>query len=198
MKELIIATKNQGKAKEFQDMLDKYGIYARSLLELEDEIPDIDETGTTFEENAVLKAETISKKFDIPVLADDSGLEVDALHGRPGIYSARYAGPERSDQANLQKVLDEMSGVPEENRKARFVCSVAIARPGEQTFVRRGTCEGSIGTEPVGEHGFGYDPIFFPKGSKRSMAQLGSSEKNAISHRKNAIDQIEGWLKEQR
>ncbi|WP_028783377.1 XTP/dITP diphosphatase [Thalassobacillus devorans] len=196
MKKLIIATKNPGKVKEFQELFHKYGIQVRSLLDLEEPVDDIEETGKTFEENAVLKAETISKQFNIPVLADDSGLEVDALDGRPGIFSARYAGEEKNDQKNLEKVLVEMEGVAPEYRTARFICSVAIIQPGREAIVKRGTCEGRIGLEPKGENGFGYDPVFIPKGYERSMAELDPEEKNTISHRRDAIRKVEDWLKE--
>ncbi|MFG6116439.1 XTP/dITP diphosphatase [Halobacillus sp. MO56] len=196
MKELIIATKNVGKVKEFQELFHKYGIQVRSLLDLEKPVGDIEETGETFEENALIKAETISKKLKAPVLADDSGLEIDALDGRPGIYSARYAGEEKNDQKNLEKVLAELEGVAPESRTARFVCSIAIIQPGQESIVKRGTCEGSIGLEPKGENGFGYDPIFIPDGYDRSMAELKPEEKNTISHRKDAIIKVENWLKE--
>ncbi|MFD1018948.1 XTP/dITP diphosphatase [Thalassobacillus hwangdonensis] len=196
MKELVIATKNAGKVKEFKEMLKDFGIEVKSLLDLDFE-GDIVEDGLTFEENATIKAETIAEWKGIPVLADDSGLEIDALDGRPGVYSARYAGEEKDDVKNMEKVLEEMQQVPDEQRTARFVCSVAVARPGHPTFVERGTCEGSIGREPRGTNGFGYDPIFYPEGADRSMAEHDPSEKNAISHRRNAIKKVEEWLKNQ-
>ncbi|SEA51787.1 XTP/dITP diphosphohydrolase [Thalassobacillus cyri] len=196
MKELIIATKNVGKVKEFQELFHKYDIQVRSLHDLEEPIGDIEETGRTFEENALIKAEAISNQLNTPVLADDSGLEIDALDGRPGIYSARYAGEEKNDQKNLEKVLAELEGVAPENRSARFVCSIAIIQPGQKSLVKRGTCEGSIGLKPKGENGFGYDPIFIPDGYDRSMAELKPEEKNTISHRRNAILKVEDWLKE--
>ncbi|WP_079479493.1 XTP/dITP diphosphatase [Halobacillus salinus] len=195
MNELVIATKNEGKVREFREMFSKYGIEVKSLLEFDEPIEDIEETGTTFTENATIKAEAISKQYNIPVLADDSGLEVDALEGAPGVYSARYAGLEKNDQKNLYKVLENMKGVPTDQRTARFVCAVAVARPEHDTFVKVGTCEGNIAEEPQGEHGFGYDPVFIPKGSKRTLAEYTSEEKNAISHRHNAIIQLEEWLK---
>ncbi|RWZ59852.1 XTP/dITP diphosphatase [Halobacillus fulvus] len=196
MKELIVATKNEGKVREFRQMFEKYGIAVKSLLDIED-IEDIEETGTTFSENATIKAETISEKFQIAVIADDSGLEVDALNGEPGVYSARYAGLEKNDTKNLEKVLEKLEGVPDHERTARFVCAIAVARPGETTFVKKGYCEGHIARKPQGENGFGYDPIFVPKGETRTLAEHGAAEKNAISHRHHAIVQLEDWLKEQ-
>ncbi|MRG88371.1 XTP/dITP diphosphatase [Salinibacillus xinjiangensis] len=196
MKQILLATKNKGKAKEFKEIFGQIGIEVLSLLDMEETIPEIEETGTTFEENAVIKAETIAERFQIPVLGDDSGLEVDALNGEPGVYSARYAGLEKNDQKNLEKVLEELKGVKTDNRTARFVCVLALARPGSQTITKRGTCEGCIGEEPIGEHGFGYDPIFYPEGSHRSLAQYSPEEKNQISHRRHAIDQMISWLKQ--
>ncbi|MRH42939.1 XTP/dITP diphosphatase [Aquibacillus halophilus] len=193
MERLLIATKNEGKIKDFRQLFSKYGIEILSLLDL-DFNQDIEETGTTFEENAAIKAETIAKQFQIPVLADDSGLEIDALDGRPGIYSARYAGEKKDDQANLHKVLKELKGIPNKDRTARFVCVLALARPNIQTIFKKGTCEGIIGGSPVGENGFGYDPIFYPLGHSATMAQMTHKEKNEISHRSNAIKQLDDWL----
>lgn len=195
MQKILIATKNAGKVREYQEMFSPYGIEVQSLLNHSD-IPDVEETGTTFEENAKLKAETIAVKLNIPVLADDSGLEVDALDNRPGIFSARYAGGEKNDLKNLQKVLEELKGVHEYDRNARFVCVIALARPGLKTVTKRGECEGIILTEPIGENGFGYDPIFKPNEYDKSMAQLKPEEKNSISHRYNALNQLKEWLKE--
>lgn len=197
MKELIVATKNEGKVREFRQMFSKYNISVKSLLDFEEEMEDIEETGTTFSENATIKAEAVSKQFQLPVVADDSGLVIDALDGAPGVYSARYAGEEKNDEKNLQKVLTKLEGVPMEEKTARFVCAVAVARPGKETFVKKGYCEGFIADEPSGTNGFGYDPIFIPEGSERTMAEHSSEEKNAISHRHHAIKQIEEWLKHQ-
>ncbi|WP_077327278.1 XTP/dITP diphosphatase [Virgibacillus siamensis] len=195
MKDIIIATKNAGKAKEFKTFFAKYDVKAVSLLDLTESMEDVEETGSTFEENAALKAETISNRMNTPVLADDSGLMIDALDGHPGIYSARYAGEPKNDQANLEKVLDELDGV--EDRTARFVCVLAVKIPGQDTFFKRGECEGNLTTEPKGENGFGYDPIFVPEGYTKTMAQLSAEEKNQISHRKHAIDKLEDWIKQQ-
>ncbi|SFD58872.1 XTP/dITP diphosphohydrolase [Lentibacillus persicus] len=193
MKELVIATKNKGKAKEFKSFFAEYGINAISLLELNEEIDDIEETGSTFEENAALKAEQISRLLQKPVLADDSGLVIDALDGRPGIYSARYAGEPKNDQANIEKVLHELKDTTE--RSARFVCILAVAVPGEDTLFKKGYCEGKIATAQAGENGFGYDPVFIPDGYTQTMAELSAEEKNKISHRRNAIKALEDWVK---
>ncbi|MBY7143232.1 XTP/dITP diphosphatase [Virgibacillus sp. NKC19-3] len=195
MKQVIIATKNRGKATEFKDFFAVYGIEAVSLLDLKRDIPDVEETGITFEENAVLKAEEIAARLSSPVLADDSGLMVDALNGRPGVYSARYAGEPKDDQANIDKLLGELRTVPEAERTARFVSVIAIAIPGEKTIIRKGYCEGSIAFSQTGENGFGYDPIFIPEHYIKTMAQLSKDEKNRISHRKNAIALLEESIK---
>ncbi|MFQ3542579.1 XTP/dITP diphosphatase [Halobacillus rhizosphaerae] len=197
MKELIIATKNEGKVKEFRDMFSKYGVQIKSLLDFDEEIEDIEEYGTTFEQNAAIKAEAISTEYNVPVLADDSGLEIDGLNGAPGVYSARYAGEEKDDQKNIEKVLSELKDSTEEARAARFVCAAAVARPGNDTFIKKGFCEGRITLDQRGENGFGYDPIFVPEGSNRTLAEHTPEEKNSISHRKHAILQLEEWIKEQ-
>ena len=194
MKEIVIATRNKGKVKDFELLFNKYGIKVKSLLDLSPEIGDIEETGTTCEENAAIKAGDISKKRHIPVIADDSGIEIDALNGAPGVYSARYAGTDKDDEANNQKVLSELKYIPSSDRTARFVCVLAIAEPGKSTVFKRGECEGKIGFEPVGENGFGYDPLFYPSGFDKTMAQMSPKEKSEISHRKKALDQLEDWL----
>lgn len=196
MKKIILATKNKGKAKEFKEIFGSIGIDIVTLLDLKEDIPEIEETGETFEENAAIKAETIANRFQMPVMGDDSGLEIDALEGRPGVYSARYAGLEKSDQKNMEKVLSELAGVEQDQRTARFVCVLALAVPGKETILKRGTCEGRIGFEPIGDKGFGYDPIFYPEGYDQTMAQLDSKEKNRISHRRDAINKMMDWLKE--
>jgi XTP/dITP diphosphohydrolase len=194
MKELIIATKNKGKAEEFKIMFAKYGIKAISLLELEQDIPDIEETGSTFKENAALKSEEIMKLLNIPVMADDSGLMIDTLDGRPGIYSARYAGEPKDDQANIDKVLKELENVQEPDRTARFVCVLSVSIPGQPTMFKKGVCEGRIAFTERGSNGFGYDPIFIPNGYDQTMAELGPELKNKISHRHHAMVQLEEWI----
>ncbi|WP_163183984.1 XTP/dITP diphosphatase [Neobacillus sedimentimangrovi] len=193
MKEVIIATKNPGKAKEFEKIFASRGVAVRTLLDFP-ELQEVEETGTTFEENAVLKAETISKALNKMVIGDDSGLIVDALGGKPGIYSARYAGEPKNDQKNIEKVLSELKGVEEESRTARFYCALAVAIPGQETYTVSGTCEGRILEEPRGSNGFGYDPIFYVPEKGVSMAELSSNEKNQISHRANALKKLDSEL----
>lgn len=193
MKEVIIATKNAGKAKEFQHIFSQYQITVKSLLDFE-EIEDIVEDGETFEENALIKARAIAKQFNQVVIADDSGLEVDALHGRPGVYSARYAGEGRDDQANIEKVLSELEGIPTEQRGARFVCALALVTPEGEESVVRGTCEGQILTECLGSEGFGYDPIFYLPELEKTMAQIPKHQKNVLSHRADAFAKLQTIL----
>ncbi|WP_226646511.1 XTP/dITP diphosphatase [Mesobacillus subterraneus] len=195
MDSVIIATKNSGKAKEFEKLFLPKGLTVKTLLDYP-ELEDVEETGSTFEENAILKAETIANSLGLRVIADDSGLEIDALEGRPGVYSARYAGPEKNDENNIDKVLDELQGVPESERTARFCCALAIAEPGKETLTVFGTCEGRILEQRQGNNGFGYDPIFFVETKGKSMAELTSDEKNKISHRANAIRKLDELLKE--
>ena len=190
MKEIIIATKNKGKVKDFEVLFSKKNIKVKSLLDFSEAI-DVEETGETFQENAILKAETISKQFNKMVIADDSGLSIDILEGRPGVYSARYAGKEKDDTANINKVLTELEGVPFEKRTAKFHCSLAIAIPGKETTVVDGECKGIITEKPIGEQGFGYDPIFFVPNKNATMAQLSKEEKNDISHRAAAMAKLE-------
>ncbi|WP_368652247.1 XTP/dITP diphosphatase [Ornithinibacillus sp. 4-3] len=194
MKKIIIATKNKGKAKEFAAFFEAYDIQAVSLLDMVPEIHDIAETGATFIENAVIKAEETANFYQQAVLADDSGLVIDALDGRPGVYSARYAGEQATDQANIDKVMSELAEVPLEDRTARFVCVLAIAEPGKETFHQIGYCEGKIAFEQKGMNGFGYDPIFIPNGYELTMAELSADEKNKISHRNDALEKLQAYL----
>lgn len=190
MKAVIVATKNKGKAKEFERMFFPLGFDVKTLLDFE-EIDDVEETGQTFEENAILKAEAISRLTGQVVIADDSGLIVDALNGAPGIYSARYAGEDKNDEANIDKVLKELEDVPEEERAARFYCALAVAIPNSPTITVHGTCEGFVLRERRGQNGFGYDPIFFVDELGLSMAELSSDEKSKISHRGKAMKKLE-------
>jgi XTP/dITP diphosphohydrolase len=190
MKEVIIATKNPGKAREFEHIFAPRGIVVRTLLDFP-EIPEVEETGSTFEENAILKAEAVSRVLGKMVIGDDSGLIVDALEGKPGIYSARYAGEQKNDQDNIDKVLSELKNVPEEKRSARFYCALAVAAPFQETVTVSGTCEGRILEEPRGTNGFGYDPVVFVPEVGAAMAELASDEKNKISHRANALRKLD-------
>ena len=193
MKEIMIATKNAGKVKEFEHIFSQFNVKVKSLLDFSNAI-DVVEDGKTFEENALKKAREISQQYQLMVLADDSGLEIDALNGRPGVYSARYAGNQRDDLANLNKVLSEMKDVEESKRTARFVCALAIVTPDGDEFVVRGECEGKISFEAQGKEGFGYDPIFYIPRLNKTMAQIPKSQKNVLSHRANAFVKLEKIL----
>ncbi|MEK4537693.1 XTP/dITP diphosphatase [Peribacillus sp. FSL K6-1552] len=193
MKTVIIATKNKGKAKEFESLFSTKGYEVKTLLDVPD-APDVEETGTTFEENAILKAEAIAHQLGHFVIADDSGLIVDALDGRPGVYSARYAGESKSDEANTKKVLQELEGVPEAERTARFYCALALASPNQETITVSGTMEGLITEQPSGTNGFGYDPVFFVKEQGKTNAELTKEEKNQISHRAHALKALDEKL----
>lgn len=189
MKEIIIATKNKGKAKDFEQLLEPMGY---KVLTLHDVAPhmDVEETGETFEANAILKAEAIAQELQATVIADDSGLEIDALDGEPGVYSARYSGDERNDESNIDKVLQKMVQVPGSEKTARFRCVLALASPGKETILFEGTCEGLITDERKGENGFGYDPIFYVPALDKTMAEMKPSEKASVSHRGNAIREL--------
>ena len=159
-KTIIIATKNEGKAKEFIKLFKKYGYEVKTLLDFPD-IPDVPETGSTFKENALQKATAISEQLNTIVLADDSGLEVDALNGRPGIYSARFAGEHGNDEKNNEKLINEMKEIPKEKRTANFHCSLVLVGPDKDPLHVVGEVNGYILDVPQGTHGFGYDPLFY-------------------------------------
>jgi len=196
MKKIILATKNAGKVHEFAQMMERYEIEVLSLLDLNYE-DEIEENGVTFEENALIKAREIALQYKATVVADDSGLSIDALNGAPGVYSARYAclvsnaGEIRSDEANMDKVLEELKNVPDNERTARFVCALAIVDENGKETVVHGTCEGKIWHEKRGLEGFGYDPIFYLPQLDKTMAELSKDEKNALSHRGNAFKKLE-------
>jgi ribonuclease PH/non-canonical purine NTP pyrophosphatase (RdgB/HAM1 family) len=196
-KTIVIATGNPGKAKEFKAVFGAAGYDVRTLKDYPS-LPDVEETGTTFEENARLKAETIARILGRPVLADDSGLKVDALGGRPGVYSARFAGEQKSDAANNAKLLYELTDVEDDKRSAQFHCTLVFAAPGKDSLVVEAQWPGRIGRIPRGENGFGYDPLFIPDGSEQSAAQMSQEEKNRVSHRGLAIkklqEQWQEWL----
>lgn len=192
MKKVVIATKNKGKVNDFKAIFQPLGYEVASMFDVAPNM-EIEETGETFEENAILKAETLAKKLNMIVIADDSGLEIDALGGEPGVYSARYAG-DHDDEANIIKVLKKMEHVKDEERTARFVCVLAIAAPNMKTFTVKGTCEGLISKEKRGTNGFGYDPIFYIPEQNKTMAELTAEEKGAISHRGNAIRKLKNQL----
>ncbi len=189
---LLLATRNQGKIVEFRRILDAIAPGEIELVGLDQfpELHDVDETGTTFEENALLKAREMSEATGLPAIADDSGLCVDALNGDPGIFSARWAGQHGNDRANLEKVLDQLKDVSDEERSAYFICVAALYLPDGSTHCEEGRFLGTILRSPAGENGFGYDPIFQPQGLSISSAQLSSEEKDAMSHRGKALRAI--------
>lgn len=189
---LLVATKNKGKIKEIADILADLGIEVESLLDYP-EIPDVVEDGKTFEENAIKKAKTISEHFRQIVLADDSGFEVDALGGEPGVYSARYAGPNATGTDLCEKVLVNLKNVPLMERTCRFRCVIALV-DGENVVTVDGSVEGRVTDAIQGEGGFGYDPIFFYEEKGCTFAQMTRDEKNKVSHRGRALDQIKKIL----
>ena len=187
MAKLVLATGNRGKLAEIIEILAPLGIDV--VPQSEFAVPEIEETGLSFVENAILKARNAARHCGLPALADDSGLEVDALRGAPGIYSARYAGEDGNDQANNQLLLERLVGVPDENRSARFQCVIAfLRRPDDPVpLICHADWEGRIVRQPRGEHGFGYDPLFAVGGMRRTSAELSAEEKNRISHRGQAL-----------
>lgn len=193
MNEVIIATNNAGKGKDFEALFRPLGVRVLTLNDIE-EVIDVEETGETFEENAILKAETVAKLLGKIVIADDSGLEIDALGGAPGVYSARYAGSDTTDDKNIDKALEALQGVPDDKRTARFRCVLAIAGPTIETETYSGSCDGVILHERRGANGFGYDPIFNIPEKGRSMAELSPTEKSEISHRGAALAKLQAKL----
>lgn len=195
MKKIIFATGNKNKMIEIREILKELDAEILSMKEAGISL-DIVEDGKTFEENARIKAVTVAKACDAIVLADDSGLEVDYLNKEPGVYSARYMGEDTSYDIKNQSLIDRLEGVPKEQRTARFVCAICAVVPGHEPVTVRGTIEGYIGWEPAGENGFGYDPIFYVPDLDCSTAQLSMEEKNARSHRGNALRAIREVLRE--
>ena len=186
---LVLATRNKGKLVEFHRILDALAPGEVNLVGV-DEFPDlvdVEETGSTFEENALLKARYTANATGLPSISDDSGLCVDFLNGDPGIYSARWAGTHGDDQANLEKLLSELRDVSDDKRTAHFTCVAALAMPDGRTHVEEGLFHGQILHAPVGQEGFGYDPIFQPLGMSISSAQMSPQEKDAVSHRGKAL-----------
>lgn len=181
---LLIATRNAHKLAEIREMLPGVELVGTDGWA---GVPDPEETGTTFEANAAIKAEAWLAATGLPALADDSGLEVDALNGEPGIHSARYAGAHGDSAANNAKLLRELDGVPAEKRTARFVCALALALPGQPVRTLRAACEGRIITELQGKNGFGYDPLFIPQGYTESFGVLPAEVKATLSHRARAF-----------
>lgn len=191
---LLVATRNLHKTRELQQILGSD--FTVADLRGHSEISEIAETGTSFEENAKLKALAVSRKSPGLVIADDSGLEVDALGGAPGIYSARYAGTNATNTERIDKLLEELARVDatKEQRGARFRCVLALARNGEVLGIFEGIVEGQIADRPRGSHGFGYDPIFVPNGFQQTFGELEPAEKNQVSHRARALEKLRAFL----
>lgn len=191
MQKILLATKNKGKVAELTELVRLLNIQVVSLADMDvSKIPHVVEDGRTFEENALKKAREYYNTFKMPTMADDSGLEVDALNGEPGIYSARYAGDEATDRDNNEKLLQQLHGVPAEKRTAHFTCVIAVVDGEREPIVTKGYCHGLIAKEPKGSQGFGYDPIFFVPEKNKMMAELAKEEKNLISHRFHALQQL--------
>lgn len=195
MKRVVLASGNRGKVREINQIL--AGLDIEVVPQTEFGVPEAEETGLTFVENAILKARNAAAHTGLPAIADDSGIEVDALKGAPGIYSARFAGPGASDQANLEKLLAELADTPEAARSARFQClMVYMEHAGDPTpIICQGTWEGRIAFEPAGENGFGYDPVFYVPTHDCTAAQLPAEEKNRLSHRGQALTALLEALK---
>lgn len=198
VKEIVLASSNPGKVREINQLLAGLDLHVRPQGEFG--VTDAEETGLTFVENAILKARHAANHTGLPAIADDSGLEVDALNGAPGIYSARYAGSGATDQANLEKLLETLRDVPEHQRTARFQCLLVYMRHAADPtpLICQGTWEGRILFTPRGEHGFGYDPVFFVPTHNCASAELGPEVKNALSHRGQALRKLVAALQEHR
>lgn len=193
---MLVATKNAGKIKELRELLADLPFDLRGLDEFPD-VEDVEETGATFTENACLKAKIYAEKTGLYALADDSGLEVTALNGAPGIFSARYAGNNATNEEKINKLLDELNEVNDEKRLARFVCVMAIAdNSGKIIHFEEGICEGRIAVKPLGNGGFGYDPIFVPNNFEQTFGELPENIKQKISHRARAVEKIIRFLQD--
>ncbi len=197
---LVLSTRNNGKISEFKQMVKDFDIELRGLNDF-GPIPEVEEDGRTFEENALKKARFTSRVLGLPAIADDSGLVVKALHGEPGIYSARYAGENATDEENNTKLLKKMQGI--KDRTAQFMCVIAIAVPRGPALIYTGTCDGIILDKPRGSNGFGYDPLFYYPPLKKTFAEMTPEEKNLVSHRGKAMAEIRDeihkiliWLKQ--
>lgn len=193
--ELLIATKNKGKIVELEKLLAGLPITLRSLRDFP-KVIEPEETGLTFTENAVLKAKYYSLQTGLPALADDSGLEVEALGGDPGVFSARYAGENAGSVEKIEKLLSELSATPGDNRSARFVCAMVLTdEKGEIKYLTQGVCKGKISFKSSGENGFGYDPVFIPEGFSETFGELSNEIKRKISHRARASEKIITYLR---
>ena len=197
MKELVVASKNLGKVGEIRAMVERLGIEVSSLAELAPKL-EIEEDGESFAENAVKKAVFVSEALERPALADDSGLEVDILAGRPGVRSARYGGEGLDDEERYQRLLTELFVVPPNRRVARFRCAMAYVEPEADPVLFHGKLEGMIASRPAGTYGFGYDPIFVPEGYDKTLGEITPDVKNRISHRAKALQAFLRWLEVRR
>lgn len=196
LNKLLVATGNRGKLSEIREILSDVQVLGLSDLGIK---ADIEETGNTFAENACIKAHEISKLTGLPVLADDSGLEVEALNGRPGVYSARFAGDHATDDDNVKKLLNELKDVPQQKRSARFACAMCLIFPDGRKIEAFGvSCSGIILDSKRGDNGFGYDPVFFAPEFGKTFAEMTSEEKNKVSHRKAALAALSEKLKGER
>jgi XTP/dITP diphosphohydrolase len=192
---LVLGTRNSGKLRELTHLLAPLGIPCRTLEGFPEAV-EVDETGSTFAENAALKATQQARALGIPVLAEDSGLVVDALHGRPGVYSARYAGPHATDAANNQRLLEELADVAESRRTAHYACHMALANAdGIVVATSHGECHGQIAWQPSGQGGFGYDPLFLVPEYHRSFGEISGEVKAVISHRGRALREMVAILR---
>jgi len=193
---IVFASGNAGKVREIAQLLD--GLDIDVLPQSEFDVPEIEETGLTFLENSILKARNAAKHTGLPSIADDSGIAVDVLQGHPGIYSARFAGPGASDEDNLLKLIDMIKPFPEEQRTARFICSMVYLRHKDDPvpIIAQGVWEGQLVTDPKGENGFGYDPVFYVASQQCTSAQLPPEVKNKLSHRGQALMQLLDKLKD--
>ena len=195
----LLATHNKKKRAELARILAPLGVEVLTAEEAGVALTDVEETGETFEENAVLKAESGCRESGMPCVADESGLSVDALDGAPGVYSARYAGEHGNDDKNIEKLLDALQDVPQEKRTARFVCTACCIFPDGTRILTSGECPGTIAFAGSGSGGFGYDPVFVPaEADGRSMAELSDMEKDAISHRRRALEKLAAVLSERK
>lgn len=198
METIIAASRNQHKIVEIEEITKKFGMHIISRDDAGIPKFEIEEDGETFEENSFKKANEIMKICGKTTIADDSGLEVDYLGGAPGVYSARFAGEEGDDEKNNEKLIGLLDGIPYKERRARFVSVITMVFPDGETLVARGECEGHVIDTPVGDNGFGYDPLFVPEGFQRTFAQLTAEEKNRISHRAKALMKLEQLLAERK
>ena len=190
MDTIIAASRNEHKIREINEITSRFGLNIISRDDAGVSDVDIEEDGTTFEENSFKKANEIMKMTGKIAIADDSGLEVEYLHGAPGVYSARFAGEDANDRKNNEKLLSLLEGLPYKEKKARFVSVITMVYPDGRKLVARGECHGHILSEPMGDNGFGYDPLFVPEGYQRTFAQLTAEEKNKISHRAKALEKL--------